>query len=254
MQKNKRRVYVILVLMTCMIGCAQRVDNSPKEPENTTEPVNTVEEVSDNDAVEDSEILSDKETNDTVMDEAENTESSNAASDLIDAFIRGEINAESTYEGREPVNISELENNEEEWLRYEVGDRLDVDNDGEDELVMNGPYGGMILDARDDKVYILAEGDGMAAVLSVAKLDDEFWVVHADTSHGGREMYFLEKYNGKGEVTDTTTLSAEYWDNPDDQYDENSDFKFRDEPITMEEFERIRDEMYMWMNFDFEPE
>lgn len=178
----------------------------------------------------------------------ENTESSNEASDLIDAFIRGEIDAESSDEGRAPINISELENNEEEWLRYEVGDRIDIDSDGEDELIMNGPYGGMILDARDNKVYILTEGDGMAAVLSVAKLDNEFWVVHADTSHSGRQMYFLDKYNGRGEITDSTTLSAEYWDSPNDQYDEDSDFMFRDKPITMEEFERIRDEMYMWTN------
>ncbi|MBQ6318605.1 MAG: hypothetical protein IJI23_02280 [Lachnospiraceae bacterium] len=47
-------------------------------------------------------------------------------------------------------------------------------------------------------------------------------------------------------------MSAEYWDSPDDQYDENSDFTYGDEPITMEEFEKIRDEMYMWMNSDSE--
>jgi hypothetical protein len=67
-----------------------------------------------------------------------------------------------------------------------------------------------------------------------------------------RVINFLEKYNDKGEVTDTTTLSAEFWDSPDDQYDENSDFTYGDEPITMEKFEKIRDEMYMWMNSDSE--
>ncbi len=29
-------------------------------------------------------------------------------------------------------------------------------------------------------------------------------------------------------------------------------FTFGDEPITMEKYERIRDEMYMWMNSDSE--
>lgn len=47
-------------------------------------------------------------------------------------------------------------------------------------------------------------------------------------------------------------MSVEYWDNFDDQYDENSDFTYGDEPITMEKFEKIRDEMYMWMNSDSE--
>jgi len=128
---------------------------------------------------------------------------------------------------------------------------VDADNDGEDELVMDGPYGGLILDTRDGKVLELAEGEGTAGVLNIAKLDNEFWIVHQDTSHGGRQIYVLDKYNGKGEIVESTSLGAEYWDSPDDQYDENSVFYFKDKPISMKEFERIRDGLFMWQNSGF---
>lgn len=36
---------------------------------------------------------------------------------------------------------------------YSVGDKTDLDNDGEDERILNGPYGGIYLDARDNRVY-----------------------------------------------------------------------------------------------------
>lgn len=197
-----------------------------KEPEVNTEPVETDEEQK------------------AKEEESKEEESELPAKDLLDAFVRGDIDAEGAYEGQEKFNISDLLNNDEEWLRYTVGERLDLDNDGEDELIMDGPYGGMYLDARDGKVVILARGEGTAGVLNYAQFDDAVWVAHCDTSHGGRECYFFDKYNGKGEITDSTELSAEYWDSPDDKYDENSDFKFKGEKITMEEFEGLRGELF----------
>lgn len=167
-----------------------------------------------------------------------------SSDEILDAFVRGDIDAEGMYEGQDKFNISDLLNNDEEWLKYTVGERLDLDNDGENELIMDGPYGGMFLDARDGKVVILAQGEGTAGVLNYAQFDNAFWVAHCDTSHGGRECYFFDKYNGKGEITDSTKLSAEYWDSPDDKYDENSDFEFQGKKITMEEFEGLRGELF----------
>ena len=171
--------------------------------------------------------------------------------ELFDAFLAGRISAEGHFNGMETFYISDLTNMDEEWLDFRFSGYVDADNDGEDELVMDGPYGGLILDTRDGKVLELAEGEGTAGVLNIAKLDNEFWIVHQDTSHGGRQIYVLDKYNGKGEIVESTSLGAEYWDSPDDQYDENSVFYFKDKPISMEEFERIRDGLFMWQNSGF---
>lgn len=167
-----------------------------------------------------------------------------SADELIDSFIRGEIDAEGIHEGKNSFNISDLLDVDEEWLKYEVGERLDLDNDGENELIMDGPYGGMILDARNGKVVILAQGEGTAGVLRIAQAPDGYWIAHCDTSHGGREVYCLDLYNGNGDIIKSEVLSAEYYDNPNDNYDKNSTFSYQDKPISMEEFENLRWELF----------
>jgi hypothetical protein len=54
----------------------------------------------------------------------------------------------------------------QEWDAYSIGEKTDLDNDGENELIINGPYGGIYLDARDNKVYEFASGEGSALILS----------------------------------------------------------------------------------------
>lgn len=49
--------------------------------------------------------------------------------------------------------------------------------------------------------------------------------------------------DGDGNIADEFQLSAEYWDSPDDRYDENSIFTFRDEQISMTEYEALRKEI-----------
>ncbi len=159
--------------------------------------------------------------------------------ELLDAFLAGEIPAVYDDESDRILMFDQLPYDEEDWYSYSVGERIDLDNDGEDEQMINGPYGGIYVDARDGKVYVLAEGDGTAAVLSYTHYDNAAWIVHSDTSHGGRQMYRLTKYDGDGSVADEFLLSAEYWDSPDGRYNENSDFTYRDEKITMEEYEAL---------------
>ena len=166
------------------------------------------------------------------------------SNELLNAFIRGEVAAEGEYEGKHSFMISDLLNNDEEWLKYSVGDWIDADNDGEDELVMDGPYGGMILDARNGKVVILAQGEGTAGVLRIAQAPGGYWIAHCDTSHGGREVYSLDLYNGDGDIISSEVLSAEYYDSPDGQYNQKSSFTYRDKPISMQEFEDIRWELF----------
>ena len=102
----------------------------------------------------------------------------------------------------------------------------------------------MYLDARDGKVYVLAAGEGTARVLSYTDYDDATWIVHRDTSHGGRQIYWLTKYDGEGRIADEFRLAATYWDSPESTYDENSDFTYRDEKISMEEYEALLSEIF----------
>ena len=174
------------------------------------------------------------------------TEAADDSQNLYERFLNDEIEAICINEdGSEwTFKYSELPHDPEEWDSYFVSDeKADLDNDGEDELIVTGPYGGMYLDERDDKVYVLAQGEGTAGELSYVKYEGKTYIVHRDTSHGGRQIYILDCYNGKGEVEDSFTLSAEYWENENDTYDENSDFTFRDEKISMDEFEKLRDEI-----------
>lgn len=174
-------------------------------------------------------------------------EAASGASDaerLLDAFLAGEIPA--IRDGGEEFMIDQLPFEEEDWASYSVGERIDLDNDGENEQIVNGPYGGIYLDARDEKVYVLAEGEGTAGVLLYTNYDNATWIVHCDTLHGGRQIYWLTKYDGEGKIADEFRLEAQYWDSPDQMYDENSDFTYRDEKITMAEYEALRKEILGW--------
>lgn len=173
------------------------------------------------------------------------SESKPESEELLDAFLSGEIPAVYDDEGEQAIMSDQLFSDEEEedYFSYSVGERVDLDNDGENEQIVDGPYGGIYFDARDGKVYVLAQGEGTAGVLSYADYDNAVWIVHSDTTHAGRKTYWLAKYDGEGNIEDEFQLSAEYWDSPDDKYDENSDFTYRDEKISMEEYERLREEI-----------
>ena len=76
--------------------------------------------------------------------------------ELLDAFLAGEIPAFYGDAGESSINFDQLPVDEEDWISYSVGERIDLDNDGENELILNGPYGGMYIDARGGKTYVLA--------------------------------------------------------------------------------------------------
>lgn len=162
--------------------------------------------------------------------------------ELLDGFLAGEVPA-LYVEGTGMLMVSDLTFDEEDYFSYSVGERIDLDNDGVDEQILKGPYGGIYLDARDGKVCILAVGEGTAGVLFYTHFDSAVWIGHCDVTHMGRQVYWMEKYDGSGKIVDEFKLSAEYWDSPDDRYDENSEFTYRDEQITMTEFEALRDQI-----------
>lgn len=160
---------------------------------------------------------------------------------MIDDFVGSIIPAINEEKGTE-FFLSELNTDGDDWDTYSVGDRIDLDNDGEDELILNGPYGGMYLDFANEQVTVFAEGDGTVDVLSYVYYDDAYWIVKSDTTHVGRLMYSFTKYIGADMVADSFELCAEYWDQ--DEYDENSVFTYRGEAITMERYEQLYDEIF----------
>lgn len=163
---------------------------------------------------------------------------------LLDAFLAGEIPALYGDDGEASIYFDQLPADGEDWDSYSVGKRIDLDNDGENELILDGPYGGMYIDARAGNVYVLAVGEGTAGVLSYTDYDNATWIVHSDTTHAGRQIYWLTRYDGGGRIADEFRLGAEYWDSPDDEYDENSDFTYRDAKISMEEYETLLSEIF----------
>lgn len=189
----------------------------------------------------DSEVhINEKIISDTAKEET--TEKSDEAVALLDQFVAGKIEA-GYYDSDYNFKITDLKMNPEEWDAYSVGDRRDLDNDGEKELILNGPYGGMYLDVKDGKVMVLAEGEGTAGEMTYVEYENAIWIVHSDTSHAGRMLYNFKKYKGANNIIDEFDLNAEYYDKEDDIYDETSSFTYRDQNITMEKFEKLRSEI-----------
>ncbi len=157
-----------------------------------------------------------------------------AEDDLFTKFLNDEATA-SIYE--EELSYSDL------TAQYDIGAvyYYDVDNDGQRELLLGSYdlYPMMILDESDGKISVLTAGEGTAGYLFVSVVGGEAWICHCDISHMGRQIYDFEKYNGGGNVVDSFELSAEYWENENDFYDENSTFTYRDNSITMQEFEEL---------------
>lgn len=241
---------VFLLCIFLLIGCGALQDNETvlsdveEIAQETDEEDDIIPEVLETDIEEsNTEEANDKDNSegsivdDTVVDEMEPEE-------LLDAFLAGEIPAYYDYIEETTIMYDQLPHDEDDWECYSVGERIDLDNDGEVEQIVNGPYGGKYFDARDGKVYVLAEGEGTTGLLSYANYDNATWIVHSDILHWGRELHWLTRYNGEGKIVDTFKFGAEYWDSPDDKYDEKSKFTYRDEEISMSEYEELYKEIF----------
>ncbi|MDE5891630.1 MAG: hypothetical protein K2H45_01770, partial [Acetatifactor sp.] len=120
--------------------------------------------------------------------------------ELLDAFLAGEIPAIYDNGNESVVMFDQLPFDEQDWFSYTAGERIDLDNDGENEQIVNGPYGGIYFDARDEKVYVLGEGEGITGLLSYTNYDNATWMVHSDTTHMGRQTFWLTRYDGEGNI------------------------------------------------------
>ncbi len=119
-----------------------------------------------------------------------------AAGELLDLFINGSIGAVDSADQTSEFYITDLNMDSEEWDSYSVGEKVDLDNDGEEELIINGPYGGKYLDARDNKVYEFAAGGGTALALSYTCYDGAVWIIYSNSMNVGYKCYHMKKYEG----------------------------------------------------------
>jgi len=131
--------------------------------------------------------------------------------EIWDAFINGSISAVDPAD-QTTFSIADLNMDSDEWDSYSIGDRVDLDNDGEDELIICGPYGGIYLDVRDGKVYEFAAGEGESLALSYVVYNGSTWVMYSNRMHQGYEAYHMEKFEGAGNLAAEMNFSEELVD------------------------------------------
>ena len=130
--------------------------------------------------------------------------------DLLDSFINGLADAVDSEDSASTFSVSDLKMDSEEWDAYSIGEKVDLDNDGENELIINGPYGGIYLDARDDKVYEFAAGEGTALILSYTYYNGAVWIMYSNRSSAGFEFYHMEKFEGADNLTAEMNFGEEF--------------------------------------------
>ena len=241
---NKRKLLAITgVLVMILSGCAKTSD-VPASAEATTDASSAAAETSAT-ASEAASEASSEATEATNAATSAASDSSDAASKVLDEAIAGKIPVHVKEEsGKESTYyITDLPHDKTDALGYyEVGERIDLDNDGEKELVIEGPYGGIYVDARGQEVYELARGDGTALQLYHADYNGKTYICHVDNSHGGREIFKMDQFNGKGEIVESTELVAEFWDTG--YFDESADCHFGKEKISTDRYLELRKEIF----------
>ncbi len=138
------------------------------------------------------------------------TGSEAAVDELLDSFINGLADAVDSEDSASTFSVNDLNLDSQEWDAYSIGEKVDLDNDGENELIINGPYGGIYLDARDDKVYEFAAGEGTVLVLSYTYYNGAAWIMYSNRSSAGFEFYHMEKFEGADHLTAEMNFGEEF--------------------------------------------
>lgn len=140
----------------------------------------------------------------------ENADSKRTAEELLDLFINGSIGAVDSTDLTSAFYISDLNMDSGEWDSFSIGEKVDLDNDGENELILNGPYGGMYLDARDNRVYEFAAAGGTAVILSYTYYNGAVWILYSNRSSAGFEFYHIEKFEGADNLAAEMNFGEEF--------------------------------------------
>ena len=219
MRKNKKIVILTGVfLMTLnIVACGQVKDDEVVNSNEsaTSQQESNVQTVENTDlGIKEDETVNQQESNvqtverlETKVDEtidieesntqaSENIESEMTTEELFNLFINGSISAISSADSTSTFYITDLDMDSDEWDSFSIGEQVDLDNDGENELIICGSYGGIYLDARDNKVYEFAAGEEIGYMLSYVVYDGATWIMYSNRMHTGYEAYHMEKFEG----------------------------------------------------------
>lgn len=152
--------------------------------------------------------------------------------ELLDLFINGSISANSSENSA--FYITDLDMDSGEWDSYSIGERVDLDNDGENELIICGPYGGKYLDARNNKVYEFAAGEGDGLVLSYIVYNGFTWIMYSNRMHTGYEAYHMEKFEGADNLVAEMNFDEELVD--EDNVEGEEKYTLNGTEISYEEY------------------
>lgn len=203
MNRCKKIAILACVFMTVLniVACGQeKGDESSVNQQKSS--MQTVESINEEDKTTGAEE-SNAQTSESIDIEMTTEE-------LLDLFINGSISAISSENSA--FYITDLDMDSGEWDSYSIGERVDLDNDGENELIICGPYGGKYLDARNNKVYEFAVGEGDGLVLSYIVYNGSTWIMYSNRMHTGYEAYHMEKFEGADNLVAEMNLHEELVD------------------------------------------
>ena len=225
MNRCKKIAILVCVFMTVLniVACGQEKgdESSVNQQESSMQTVESINE-------EDKTIGAEESNAQT----GESIDIEMTTEELLDLFINGSISANSSENSA--FYITDLDMDSGEWDSYSIGERVDLDNDGENELIICGPYGGKYLDARNNKVYEFATGEGDGLVLSYIVYNGSTWIMYSNRMHTGYEAYHMEKFEGADNLVAEMNFDEELVD--EDNVEGEEKYTLNGTEISYEEY------------------
>ena len=225
MNRCKKIAILVCVFMTVLniVACGQEKgdESSINQQESSMQTVESINE-------EDKTIGAEESNAQT----GESIDIEMTTEELLDLFINGSISANSSENSA--FYITDLDMDSGEWDSYSIGERVDLDNDGENELIICGPYGGKYLDARNNKVYEFAAGEGDGLVLSYIVYNGSTWIMYSNRMHTGYEAYHMEKFEGADNLVAEMNFDEELVD--EDNVEGEEKYTLNGTEISYEEY------------------
>ena len=225
MNRCKKIAILVCVFMTVLniVACGQEKgdESSVNQQESSMQTVESINE-------EDKTIGAEEPNAQT----GESIDIEMTTEELLDLFINGSISANSSENSA--FYITNLDMDSGEWDSYSIGERVDLDNDGENELIICGPYGGKYLDARNNKVYEFAAGEGDGLVLSYIVYNGSTWIMYSNRMHTGYEAYHMEKFEGADNLVAEMNFDEELVD--EDNVEGEEKYTLNGTEISYEEY------------------
>lgn len=238
MSKCKKIAILVCVFLSAFIiaACGQvQEDKTAKEPS-----ANQQENSTQDDGNSDTKENKTANTDEPTMGSQE-VNNKATVDETLDAFINGSISAVDPTD-LTTFSITDLNMDSDEWDSYSIGDRVDLDNDGENELIICGPYGGMYLDVRDGKVYEFAAGEGDSLVLSYVVYNGSTWVMYSNRMHTGYESYHMEKFEGADNLVEEMNFNEELVD--EDNVEGEEKYTLNGTEISYEEYYELCSKLF----------